>query len=171
MSLVVYRDLAHSHTLRVGSSTRTLDVYPRTGAFLACPRDRTSRISNMALPWHHMSVSMMTSQINGNWAVFFNTFFRWMTKKATHKARHCWPFVKGINHGPMDSPHKGPVMRNDVMMFPQVSCPRPAVQPSWMGLTSALRWNTFVEAWDCAHNTMCSLISWPSRNISSSMPR
>ena len=28
-----------------------------------------------------------------------------------HKASHYWPFVRGIHRKPVDSPHKGPVMR------------------------------------------------------------
>ena len=39
------------------------------------------------------------------------------------KASHYWPFVRGIHCGPVDSPHKGPVMQwlfpcHDVMYFP-----------------------------------------------------
>ena len=41
--------------------------------------------------------------------------------KGNTKALHHWPFVKGINHWPVDSSHKGPVMRkvfpfHDVIM-------------------------------------------------------
>ena len=39
--------------------------------------------------------------------------------------KHYWPFVRGIHSSPMDSSHKGPVMRNnfpchDVIMWPPV---------------------------------------------------
>ena len=50
----------------------------------------------------------------------FNIFFT--NKKRNIKARHDWPFVRGIHRWPVDSPHKGPVMRkacpwHDTVMF------------------------------------------------------
>ena len=61
------------------------------------------------VPWHpHSPVSrLFVQQLKIKWKI---------------KALHHWPFVMGIHRWPVDSPHKGPVMRaafllNDVTML------------------------------------------------------
>ena len=61
----------------------------------------------VSLPSRHMSI--MASRITRNW-MFLQQFIQ-VCSKNTPKSSHHWPFVRAIHRWPVDSPHKGWVMR------------------------------------------------------------
>ena len=76
--------------------------------------------------------SVMASEVINNSTVCSTGVFDVHKKKI--KIPHHWPFVRAIHRSPVDSPHKGPVMRkcftcHDVIMYLNVSicylCKRP----------------------------------------------
>ena len=86
--------------------------------------------------WHYSDVTWVSWRLESMTVHLVNSFR--LSKKRNSKALHYWPFVRGIHWGPVDSPHKGPVMQgvfpcqldkpdiqynlyNNVMFFPLYS--------------------------------------------------
>ena len=79
---------------------------------------------------------------------------------------HYCPFVRGIHRWPVDSPHKGPVMRNfDVPLYPPL-----ATGDRWIPLTSAgdahddvIKWKQFPRNWPFVRGIHRSPVNSPHK--------
>ena len=72
-------------------------------------------VTNILLQWCQMNVKILA------YSMLIHKLVQ-ADMKGNIKAPHHWPFVRRINRWPVDSPHKGPVMRNefpchDVIMY------------------------------------------------------
>ena len=78
--------------------------------------EEASTTRDITFRWRQMSIK--ASHFSGH----SNVLFAASNIKENIKARHYWPFVRGIHQWPVDSPHKGPVMLKafpcyDVIIF------------------------------------------------------
>ena len=87
-----------------------------------------------SLKWGHMRV--MTYQLIGHPTICSTVCLGWYQRK--HQSRRYRPFVKGIQRWPVDSPHKGSVMRK------APSSHEPYVSIAWPNRGQATTWTNGV---------------------------
>ena len=85
----------------------------------------------------------------------FNSLCRPTSKK--HQILHCWPFVRGIHRWPVNSPHKGPVMRKKLPFDMLIE-----ILPSYCSAVCdiMLYWDCIKMAPDCTKQCQYNIINF-----------